>query len=97
MTFIEDGNLDYLPVVEGATDIVNLDKMRKVASVISEILLYQQKPYAFHPVEPIYNFFTRAYVNRAKEVLSPEVCFAKSQSVETKAEITEFLRKGRKK
>lgn len=57
LTFIEDGNLDYLLTKDNRTDILNFAKMRKVASVIEKMLLYQPQQYNFEKVPIIYDYF----------------------------------------
>uniref|UniRef100_A0A6B2L305 Ras-GEF domain-containing protein n=1 Tax=Arcella intermedia TaxID=1963864 RepID=A0A6B2L305_9EUKA len=54
LTFIEEGNPDYLATVDGRNDIINFDKMRKVAAVIEKILIYQPVSYNFEKVNVIY-------------------------------------------
>jgi len=56
LTFIEDGNRDYLITTDGRTDIINFEKMRKVATVIEKIRIYQPVPYNFEKVPVIYDF-----------------------------------------
>ena len=57
LTFTEDGNPDYLRVQDGRTDIVNFEKMRRVAVLIKDICTYQQTPYNFEKVPMIFDFF----------------------------------------
>jgi len=57
LTFIEDGNKNFLTVKSGRTDLINLEKMRMQALVILDIMLYQQTPYNFEKVPVIYDFF----------------------------------------
>lgn len=57
LTFTEDGNADYLRVQDGRGDIINFEKMRRVAVVIKDICTYQQTPYNFERVPMIYDFF----------------------------------------
>jgi len=57
LTFIEDGNKNYLTVNSGRTDLINLEKMRMQALLIQDIMLYQQTPYNFEKVPVIYEFF----------------------------------------
>jgi len=57
LTFIEEGNTDYLIVEDGREDIINFEKLRKVATVIEQIIIYQQKPYHFDKVDVIYDYF----------------------------------------
>jgi len=57
LTFIEEGNQDYLTVEDGRGDIINFEKLRKVATVIEQIIIYQQKPYHFEKVDVIFEYF----------------------------------------
>lgn len=57
LTFTEDGNPDYLRVQDNRDDIINFEKMRRVAVVIKDICTYQQTPYNFEKVPMIYDFF----------------------------------------
>lgn len=85
LTFIEDGNPNYLTNVEGNPEnIINFEKMRKLASVIQDIFLYQQKPYNFQNVDLIHQFFTKM------TIVSEEENFEKSRQVEPKEMIEEF-------
>jgi len=54
LTFIDDGNPDY-PFTKDRTDIINFDKMRKLAGVIEKMLIYQPQPYHFEKVPLIYD------------------------------------------
>lgn len=56
LTFIEDGNSDYLKVKCDRDNIINFDKLRKVAAVIKDIDIYKQTPYNFNSVDAIQNF-----------------------------------------
>eukprot|EP00762_Andalucia_godoyi_P000953 ANDGO_03792.mRNA.1 Ras guanine nucleotide exchange factor A len=47
LTFIEDGNQDFL---DADQKIVNWSKRMLVSSIISEVQQYQHTPYVFHPV-----------------------------------------------
>jgi len=85
LTFIEDGNPNYLTNVEGNPEnIINFEKMRKLASVIQDIFLYQQKPYNFQNVDLIHQFFTKM------TIVSEEENFEKARQVEPKEMIEEF-------
>jgi len=64
LTFIEDGNPRLLVVEPPREDIINFEKMRKVAVVIQEIILFQQKPYNFEKVEVIQQFFQKIVKKR---------------------------------
>jgi hypothetical protein len=92
LTFIEDGNPDMLPVQDGRTDIVNFEKMRKVAAVIKDISTYQQTPYNLSKVDVIYNYFVQgkletledgALFKKSREIESPQVQEAKLKKRES--------------
>jgi hypothetical protein len=55
LTFIEDGNSNYLDI-ENRTDIINFEKMRRVSVVIEKIVIYQQQPYNFTKLDSIFNY-----------------------------------------
>jgi len=77
---LEDGNPDYLIVEDGRTDIINVDKMNKVALVIKSVILYQQQVYNFTKVDLIYDYLGRL------SVLSEDEQFRLSKEVESKEE-----------
>eukprot|EP01121_Diplochlamys_sp_Union-15-3_P013580 TRINITY_DN4238_c0_g1_i1.p1 TRINITY_DN4238_c0_g1~~TRINITY_DN4238_c0_g1_i1.p1 ORF type:complete len:124 (+),score=23.36 TRINITY_DN4238_c0_g1_i1:86-457(+) len=81
LTFIEDGNADYLKVEDGRNDIINFDKMKKLAAVIRDIQQYQQKPYNFQKVPVIY-----AYLESVEKLdyLNEEQLYSLSLKVEPK-------------
>jgi len=95
LTFIEDGNPKFLVVEPERDDIINFEKMRKVAVVIQEIILFQQKPYNFEKVEPIQNFFEK--IVRKEGCLDEMTNYQRSRTVEEKEDIDEFNRKQQKK
>jgi hypothetical protein len=51
LTFIEDGNKDFI-----AENLINFDKRRKISQVILEIQQYQQTPYCLEEVPVIKQF-----------------------------------------
>jgi hypothetical protein len=53
LTFIEDGNKDYLD-----NGLINFDKRRKISQVIREIQQYQQTPYCLEAVPAIQKYLT---------------------------------------
>lgn len=53
LTFIEDGNPDFLKV---DSRLINFSKRAKTAEVIREIQQYQSLPYAITPVVELQNF-----------------------------------------
>jgi hypothetical protein len=53
LAFIEIGNSDFMQ----GTSLVNMEKRRKVAQVISGIKNYQEKPFGFVKVQPLQDFF----------------------------------------
>jgi len=76
LTFIEDGNKDYIKVRCGRTDIINFEKMRMVAGVIKRIQQYQLKPYNFTKVPAIYDHFAnglKTYTEDELYVMSQKV------------------------
>jgi RasGEF domain len=53
LTFIEDGNPDFLFYRDDTThntDLVNILKLRRISNVVGEWAMFQQKPYHFAPV-----------------------------------------------
>jgi len=57
LTFIEDGNKDYL---SDSKVLINFDKRRKISSVIREIQQYQQTPYCLESVPLIQDYLKNA-------------------------------------
>jgi len=57
LTFIEDGNKDYLD--DPGTTIINFSKRELVYRVIEEIKQYQQTGYDFKALEPIHTFLAQ--------------------------------------
>lgn len=70
LTFIEDGNPDYL---EGG--LVNWVKRRRLANVIKSIQQYQFKPYNFEVVPFIQEYLLNA------ETLNEDECYKLSLQV----------------
>jgi len=62
LIFIEDGNLDILPV-EGRNDIINFDKAMKISAIIGHqqpsILGFQTELYKFVKVDAVYEIFNK--------------------------------------
>jgi len=86
LTFIEDGNPNYMNNVEGDyEDIVNFEKMRKLASTIQHILLYQQKPYNFRKENLIQQF-----IETRMEYINEDENYLISRRIEPKEMIEEF-------
>jgi hypothetical protein len=56
LTFIEDGNPDYM---DEAQTLINFTKMRMIAAVFTAIEKYQEKPYPFLPVPPVADSIVR--------------------------------------
>ena len=54
LTFIEDGNADFLPAPE--KHMINFDKRRKISKSITEIKMYQQIPYFLMDISQIQDF-----------------------------------------
>ncbi|KAG8725838.1 hypothetical protein FRC12_023988, partial [Ceratobasidium sp. 428] len=57
LTFIQDGNKDWLSKEEG---IINFGKRQKTAEVIREIQGYQAKQYNLTPVDQIQTFIEQS-------------------------------------
>jgi len=57
LTFIEDGNQDYL---SDSKVLINFDKRRKISQVIREIQQYQQTPYCLEAVPSIQGYLLKA-------------------------------------
>jgi len=88
LTFIEDGNNNYITNVEGDyDDIVNFEKMRKLASTIQDIFLYQQKPYNFRKEYVILQF-----IESRLEFINEDENYLISRRIEPKEMIEEFKR-----
>jgi len=79
LTFIEDGNPNYLATVEGRTDIINFEKMRKVAAVIEKILIYQAAPYNFEKVPLVYD-----HIQNTLPQIDENAAFELSRQIEPK-------------
>jgi len=77
LTFIEDGNPNILNI-DGRTDIINFEKMRKVSVVIEKIVIYQQQPYNFSKVDQIYSYVE----NMASKNLTEKELYSLSMEVE---------------
>jgi len=85
LTFLEDGNLNYLEVEGGAQDIINFEKMRRVANVIHEIILYQPLPYNFNRNELILDLLKNKLISNTEMEN-----FQRSRDLETKGMVEEF-------
>jgi len=92
LTFIEDGNPKYLPVEPERNDIINFEKMRKVAAVIQDIILYQQKPYNFEKIDEIQQLLKRIQ-EEGEGCDTEQNIFARSREVEPKEKIDEWKKK----
>jgi len=77
LTYLEDGNSDYLTVVCGRKDIINFEKMRQLAEVIQQVQYYQQHSYPFTKVESIYGFFSNSL-----PCLTEQECYMRSREIE---------------
>jgi son of sevenless-like protein len=93
LTFIEDGNPNYLPTVDHRTDIINFEKCRKQALVIGNILLYQQDAYNFQRVDVIYDMFAKGLV----VIDDKEALHKLSRQVESAEMVEEAKRRALKK
>jgi len=49
LTFIEDGNKDFL----GNGDFINFDKRLKFSKVVLELHQFQKKPFVFQPIKQL--------------------------------------------
>eukprot|EP00051_Salpingoeca_urceolata_P014836 m.189296 g.189296 ORF g.189296 m.189296 type:complete len:1239 (+) comp18204_c0_seq4:592-4308(+) len=59
ITFIEDGNPDFLPDESGGkTDLINFGKRRLVAKITGDILLYQNQAYCLSKEPAIQHYLT---------------------------------------
>ena len=76
LTFIEDGNSNFLPAPN--EKMINFDKRRKISKSISEIKLYQQVPYFLMEIQEIQDFLIK--VNGLDESL----LYKRSLAVEPK-------------
>lgn len=91
LTFTEDGNPDYLRVQDNRDDIINFEKMRRVAVVIKDICTYQQTPYNFEKVPMIYDFFSgelpfeddQPLFNRSRKLEPPNSVLTPKKSKKT--------------
>jgi len=93
LTFIEDGNPNYLPTVDGRKDIINFEKCRKQAVVIGNILLYQNDLYNFERVDAIFDYFARGLVYQDDK----DKLYKLSKEVEPQEMVEEAKRKAAKK
>ncbi|KAI8089435.1 ras guanine nucleotide exchange factor domain-containing protein [Halteromyces radiatus] len=64
LTFIEDGNPDYLKKAEG---LINFAKRQKCAEVIQEIKQFQSPPYTFHVVPELQDFI-KSHLETSRDV-----------------------------
>jgi len=88
LTFIEDGNPNYLEVEDNTPNVINFEKMRKVASVIQDIMLYQQKPYNYEKVDLLQQYIEK--INDGSLCKSEKENYERSITVETKEMIEEY-------
>jgi len=77
LTFVEDGNSDYLKVDGDRKDILNFEKMRRVATIIQKFLMFHTPPYNFQKVDVIYNFFEAGL-----QYLDERECYNLSKQIE---------------
>lgn len=78
LTFIEDGNPSKF-----SSGLINFKKCRLIASVISEIQQYQQKPYNLTAVQPIFEFMQSSLP--AKENYTDKALYELSLAAEPRA------------
>jgi len=83
LTFIEDGNKDFL----ANSDFINFDKRTKTAKVIQEIYHFQRHPYHFQAVPQIEDYLT----NLAQYEKNEEEFYEISQQIEKKESDGEVL------
>jgi len=81
LTFIEDGNPDYLATREKRTNIINFEKMERIANVIKSIRMHQQTPYLFHRVDSMLTFLENL-ANLGTALLSDKDCYKLSLELE---------------
>eukprot|EP01128_Nolandella_sp_AFSM9_P003694 TRINITY_DN1617_c0_g1_i1.p1 TRINITY_DN1617_c0_g1~~TRINITY_DN1617_c0_g1_i1.p1 ORF type:complete len:322 (-),score=70.01 TRINITY_DN1617_c0_g1_i1:8-973(-) len=93
LTFIEDGNPNYLVTTEQHTDIINFDKCRKQAVVIANVVLYQQDLYNFTQVPVIYSYFSLGLTYEHDK----NVLHQRSRSIEPPEVVKEARRKMEKR
>jgi son of sevenless-like protein len=55
LTFIEDGNKDYV-YTEGGKELINFFKRQKQATIINELMSKQKNAYALAPVEELSDY-----------------------------------------
>jgi len=92
LTFIEDGNPNYLIVEHNnglVPNVINFEKMRKLASVIQDMILYQQIPYNFFKIDLIQQLIVKIHSGTLS--LSEKENFDRSRSIETKEMIDEYF------
>jgi len=93
LTFIEDGNSNYLQTTDSRTDIINFEKCRKQALVIGNILLYQQDSYNFERVDVIFDMFFKGL----KFIEDKDALHKMSRTIEPSEMVEEAKRKAAKK
>ena len=70
LTFIEDGNSDYIATANGgSSQLINFVKRKQVSNVIGEIQQYQHAPYCLEPVDFIIDWLLQV------ETLSEDECY----------------------
>eukprot|EP01130_Rhizamoeba_saxonica_P009876 TRINITY_DN4029_c0_g2_i1.p2 TRINITY_DN4029_c0_g2~~TRINITY_DN4029_c0_g2_i1.p2 ORF type:complete len:686 (+),score=141.66 TRINITY_DN4029_c0_g2_i1:58-2115(+) len=90
LTFVEDGNPNYLEVDTHEEDIVNFEKMRRVAGVIKEILENKSVAYRFEEVETIYDIVSNM------ETMDENEQYQRSLEIESRASVKAYKEKTEK-
>lgn len=75
LTFIEDGNPDY---IKKQTKLINFAKRQKAAEVIREINQFQSPPYTFHSITELQTFI-QSHLESSRDV---DVLYEKSLQLE---------------
>ena len=58
LTFIEDGNPDFVEEPETGAKLINFTKRGMIYELVQTLLDYQNAPYKFPPFEPITTVFS---------------------------------------
>jgi hypothetical protein len=77
LTFIEDGNSNYLKKTQ---NLINFAKRMKTAEVIREIQQYQSAPYHLQPVREL-QLFIKAHLENSRD---EEILYGLSVALEPK-------------
>ncbi len=77
LTFIEEGNKDTIIAGDGH-GLINFEKRRKVAQVISRLQQYQRTPFGFHVVPQIFSVLHKEISNSDVVDLSDNLLYQMS-------------------